>query len=245
MPGVDGTSRLSPHLCWGEVSPEAVAAEVWGRPGAEPFLRQLAWRDFAAHVLHHFPWIGERALRPEFDAMPWEADERAIEAWRSGMTGYPMVDAGMRELADTGWMHNRARLVVGSFLTKHLLSDWRVGESHFWGRLVDADLSQNNFNWQWIAGSGMDAAPYFRIFNPVLQGERFDPEGTYVRQWVPELGKLPAQWIHSPWGAPAGVLERAGVRLGTDYPAPIVDHREARERALSAFDVVKAARESS
>jgi deoxyribodipyrimidine photo-lyase len=174
--------------------------------------------------------------------MPWEDDPEGSEAWRKGLTGYPVVDAGMRELAATGWMHNRARLVTASFLTKHLLLDWRLGEEHFWDSLVDADPSQNAFNWQWVAGSGTDAAPYFRIFNPMLQGRRFDADGEYVRRWVPELRELPAQWIHSPWDAPAEELERAGVRLGKDYPMPIVDHAEARQRALEAYDVVKAAK---
>jgi deoxyribodipyrimidine photo-lyase len=218
---------------------------VWDRPGAEPYLRQLCWRDFAAHVLYHFPTLADRPLKSGFEAMPWEDDPAGLEAWRSGLTGFPVVDAGMRELASTGWMHNRARLVTGSFLTKHLLLDWRHGEAHFWDALADADPSQNAFNWQWVAGSGTDAAPYFRIFNPMLQGRRFDADGEYVRRWVPELGELHTRWIHSPWDAPAEELERAGIRLGKDYPMPIVDHAEARQRALDAYDVVKAARGDS
>jgi deoxyribodipyrimidine photo-lyase len=186
------------------------------------------------------PNMPQSSLRPEFEAMPWESDPEALERWSDGLTGFPLVDAGMRQLAATGWMHNRARLIVGSFLCKDLLFDWRDGEAVFWDRLVDADTAQNAFNWQWVAGSGTDAAPYFRIFNPMLQGRKFDPGGNYVRRWVPELGEMAAQWIHSPWEAPAEALSTAGIELGREYPEPMVDHFEARDRALAALDAAKA-----
>jgi deoxyribodipyrimidine photo-lyase len=240
LPAVDGTTRLSPHIAWGEISVVRVVREIWDRPGAEPLLRQLAWREFAAHVLHHSPEMTDTSLRPEFEAMPWESDPEALERWKQGQTGFPFVDAGMRQLNATGWMHNRARLIVGSFLCKDLLFDWREGEAVFWDRLVDADVAQNAFNWQWIAGSGTDAAPYFRIFNPMLQGRKLDPDGEYVRRWVPELGRLDARWIHSPWEAPADELESAGIELGREYSRPMVDHFEARDRALAALDAAKA-----
>ena len=201
----------------------------------DKFVAEIAWRDFSAHLLHEFPYMAERAFRPEFDAMPWRSDPAGLAAWKEGRTGYPLVDAGMRQLWATGWMHNRVRMVVASFLVKHLLIDWREGEAWFWDTLVDADLASNVQNWQWVAGSGADAAPYFRIFNPVLQSEKFDADGRYVRRWVPELGALPARWIHAPWTAPSEVLAQAGVRLGQTYPRPVVDHSQARLRALEAL----------
>lgn len=252
---LDATSRLSPHLAWGELSPRQVVAAVsaaggapaLGSPAASgpadaaaPFIRQLAWREFAYHVLHHFPELPEKPFRPAFAQMPWADDPAGLEAWRAGRTGFPLVDAGMRELATTGWMHNRARLVAGSFLAKHLLLPWQLGESWFAERLVDADLALNAFNWQWVAGSGADAAPYFRIFNPMLQGAKVDPDGAYVRRWIPELAEMPALWIHRPHEAPEAVVSAAGVVLGETYPRPIVDHAEARARALAAFAVVRA-----
>lgn len=242
-PGRRGTSRLSPHLHWGEISVRGVVAAVraaaaQGRVApaqAEKFVAEIGWREFSAHLLHQFPYMAGRAFRPEFDAMPWRIDPDGLAAWKRGLTGYPLVDAGMRELWATGWMHNRVRMAAASFLVKHLLIDWREGEAWFWDTLVDADLASNVQNWQWIAGSGADAAPFFRIFNPVVQGEKFDPRGDYVRRWVPEVRALPDRWIHAPWTAPAAVAAEAGVRLGRTYPRPIVDHGEARLRALDAL----------
>ena len=248
---LDGTSRLSPHLAFGEISPRRVVAAVTGvtdsggstaTDAARVFVRQLTWREFAYHVMHAFPTLAERPLRSEFSAMPWAEDPAGIEAWREGRTGFPLVDAGMRELAQTGWMHNRARLVTGSFLAKDLLVRWQEGEVHFADALVDADTAVNAFSWQWVAGSGADAAPYFRIFNPALQGAKVDPDGAYVRHWVPELAEMPARWVHRPHEAPADVLAAAGVTLGRTYPRPMVDHAEARTRALEAYEAVKAAR---
>nr|WP_313428836.1 deoxyribodipyrimidine photo-lyase [Brevundimonas diminuta] len=250
VPGRHGTSRLSPHLHWGEISPRGVvravrAAAVEGRVAsvqAEKFVAEIGWREFSAHLLHHFPYMTERAFRSEFDAMPWRTDPERLQAWKRGRTGYPLVDAGMRELWATGWMHNRVRMVVASFLIKHLLIDWREGEAWFWDTLVDADLASNVQNWQWVAGSGADAAPYFRIFNPVAQGEKFDPVGRYVRRWVPELRALPDRWLHAPWTAPGAVLAEASISLGRDYPRPIVDHGDARTRALEALKAVSGRR---
>ncbi len=241
-PGVDGTSDLSPRLAWGELSPARVARQcvaAVGEDAAAPYLRQLAWREFAAHVLHHFPDTVRAPLRPEWAAFPWHEDDSALESWQRGRTGYPLVDAGMRQMLATGWMHNRVRLVAGSFLAKDLLIDWRIGEAFFAERLVDYDVASNVFNWQWVSGCGADAAPYFRIFNPVLQGRRFDVDGDYVREWVPELAKLPSRWIHAPWKAPDQELAKAGVVLGSTYPLPIVDHAESRERALAAYASIK------
>lgn len=243
VPGRRGTSRLSPHLHWGEISARSVVQAVrqgaaQGRVApaqADSFIAEIGWREFSAHLLHHFPYMSERAFRPEFDGMPWREDPGGLRAWQEGRTGYPLVDAGMRELWTTGWMHNRVRMVVASFLVKHLLIDWREGEAWFWDTLVDADWASNAQNWQWVAGSGADAAPFFRIFNPVAQGEKFDPQGHYVRRWVPELLALPDRWIHAPWTAPADVLAGADVRLGQTYPHPIVDHAKARLRALAAL----------
>jgi deoxyribodipyrimidine photo-lyase len=264
-PDLRGTSRLSPHLHWGEIT----AAQVWravagalaeagldleaavapaGRdadeaPGlkrsAGAFLRQLGWREFGHHLLRHFPSTPEHPLRETYARFPWREDPAALEAWRRGLTGYPFVDAGMRELWATGWMHNRARLVTASFLVKHLLLPWRLGEDWFWDTLVDADLANNALGWQWVAGSGADAAPYFRVFNPVTQGRRYDPDGAYVRRWVPEIGGLGPEHLHAPWTAPSPALAAAGIVLGETYPFPIVDHREARARALAAYDVAR------
>ena len=236
------TSGLSPHLHWGEISPRAIARALSSVPGtgAEKFLSELGWREFSHHLLYDAPTLPHENLRSNFDAFPWRADDDALEAWKRGRTGYPVVDAAMRELWATGWMHNRARMIVGSFLVKHLLIDWREGEAWFWDTLVDADLANNAASWQWIAGCGADAAPYFRIFNPMTQGQKFDAEGGYVRRWVPELAALPADAIHAPWEAEEGVLRAAGVVLGETYPHPIVDHRAARERALEAYEHVKA-----
>jgi len=249
-PDVDGTSRLSPHLHFGEISRRQVFARLCGASFAqrrtlpkrtEPFLRQLVWREFAHHLLYHFPDTTCQPMLERFARFPWSDESRDVRAWQRGQTGYPIVDAGMRQLWATGWMHNRVRMVVASFLTKHLLIDWRVGADWFWDTLVDADLANNTLGWQWVAGCGADAAPYFRIFNPVRQGVKFDPSGDYVRTWVPELTKLPDKWIHHPFDAPASVLDHAGVLLGDTYPRPIVDHAEARQRALAAYESVKTA----
>ena len=226
-PDMDGTSGLSPHLHWGEIGPRQVRAAIVdaGGPGAAKFIAELGWREFNHHLLHHQGDIARRNIRRDFDRFAWREDEAGLEAWKTGRTGYPIVDAGMRQLWATGSMHNRVRMIAASFLIKHLLIDWREGEAWFWDTLVDADEANNPANWQWSAGSGADAQPFFRIFNPVAQGERFDPEGGYVRRWVPELKDVPAKAIHRPW-------EIGGVR---GYPAPIVDHAQARARALEAF----------
>jgi deoxyribodipyrimidine photo-lyase len=243
----DGTSRLSPYLRFGLVSPRQVAAAVAaprarGAGDRETFVNELLWRDFYAYVLYHQPESAWAHMRPEFAHFEFEDDPEGLAAWREGRTGYPLVDAGMRQLSGQGWVHNRARLVVASFLTKHLLIDWREGARFFLQHLMDGDLPSNNGGWQWVAGTGTDAAPYYRIFNPVTQAEKFDPEGDYIRRWVPELAKLPAPAVFAPWQAAAPDLETAGVRLGTDYPHPIVDHRRARDRALSRFQEATAHR---
>lgn len=222
FPAVDGTSKLSAFLHYGQIS----AREVWHTPLSSSFLRQIGWREFALHLLHHFPDTPWRPLRKQFEHFEWRVDPEGLEAWKKGMTGYPLVDAGMRQLLHTGWMHNRVRMVVGSFLVKHLLISWVEGEKWFWERLFDADLANNTFGWQWVGGCGADAAPYFRIFNPVLQGEKFDPDGAFVKQWVPELAHLPAKVIHHPWDAPKGA---------TAYPSPIISLEEGRKRALAAY----------
>ncbi|MGQ0457515.1 MAG: cryptochrome/photolyase family protein [Hyphomicrobium sp.] len=252
-PDRPGTSRLSPHLHFGEISP----AECWRAASAfaakdpnvdqgyETFLKELVWREFSATLLFHWPSLPEAPFRQDFAAFPWLENAAHFEAWRRGKTGYPIVDAGMRELWTTGYMHNRVRMVVASFLIKHLLIPWQAGEAWFWDTLLDADLANNAASWQWVAGSGADAAPYFRIFNPVTQGEKFDPEGAYVRRFVPELARLPDAVIHAPWLAANEILTAAGVRLGVDYPQPIVDHAAARARALKSYEAVKAASGSS
>jgi deoxyribodipyrimidine photo-lyase len=244
-PGVAGTSRLSPHLHFGEIGPRQVwravtqsALAASGNPtpaGIETFLSEIAWREFSHHLLFHFPAMPAQPLREEFVDFPWAHDPQRLQAWRRARTGYPIVDAGLRELWTTGWMHNRVRMIVASFLVKDLLLDWRLGAAWFWDTLVDADLANNFANWQWVAGCGADAAPYFRIFNPTLQGAKFDPAGDYVRRWIPELAALPDRLLHAPWEAAPIELADAGVRLGRDYPAPIVDHAGARRRALAAF----------
>jgi len=247
-PDIIGTSRLSPHLHFGEISPGQIWRSVQNmmsdsvagnRAACDAWLRQLGWREFAHQLLYHHPQSTEQALRPEFAAFPWKTDPRTLRAWTRGKTGYPLVDAGMRELWHTGWMHNRVRMVVASFLVKHLLISWQEGAAWFWDTLVDADLANNTLGWQWVAGCGADAAPYFRIFNPVIQGEKFDPSGAYVRHWVPELAGLPDDWIHKPWKAPASILREAGIRLGTTYPEPVVDHDAARKRAMAALQSMR------
>ncbi len=249
LPGVEGTSRLSPHLHFGEIGPRQVwravqaATNGGGVPGdqAAKFLAELGWREFNHHLLFHWPDLPTANFKPEFDRFVWRDDPVALKAWQRGQTGYPIVDGGMRELWTTGFMHNRVRMIVASFLIKHLMIDWREGEAWFRDTLVDADIAQNAANWQWVAGSGADASPWFRIFNPITQGEKFDPDGVYVRRWIPELAKLPNDVLHQPWTASEGRLKAAGVTLGRTYPRPIVDHPAARTRALDAYAVVKAA----
>ncbi len=236
-----GTSRISPHLHFGEINIRQIWSTVRARlgddalGGGQCYLRELGWREFAHHLLFHFSHTTRQPLRQDFAAFPWAHAPENLRAWQRGLTGYPIVDAGMRELWHTGWVHNRVRMIVASFLVKDLLIDWQEGAAWFWDTLVDADLANNTLGWQWTAGCGADAAPYFRIFNPVRQGETFDPNGDYVRRWVPELGQVSSEWIHRPWEAPPSLLANAGVELGTTYPRPIVDHREARARAMEAL----------
>lgn len=243
FPAVRGTSELSPYLHYGEISPRmvwhAVREALGNGGGAEAYLRQLGWREFAFHLLYHFPYTPSQPLRPSFASFPWKDDKQALQAWQKGLTGYPIVDAGMRQLWHIGWMHNRVRMIVGSFLVKDLLIRWQEGATWFWDTLVDADLANNTLGWQWVGGCGADAAPYFRVFNPVTQGEKFDAEGRYVRQWVPEIGLLSNKWIHKPWEAPEEELKKAGIILGETYPKPIVDHAQARQEALKAFQEIK------
>ncbi len=227
FPAIEGTSRLSAHLHFGELSVRRLAKML---PGEEAswFYRSLIWREFAAHLLFYFPQTPQEPLKKEFLHFPWRRDPEQLACWQDGMTGYPIVDAGMRQLLATGWMHNRVRMIVGSFLVKHLLLPWTDGEAWFWDKLFDADLANNTLGWQWVGGCGADAAPYFRIFNPVLQGQKFDPDGTYIKHWVPELRNVPKEHIHDPW--------EHGV---TGYIPPIVELSFGRMRALEAFQEMK------
>lgn len=240
LPAVDGTSDLSADLKFGTIAPRRIVEEVGtSNQGRAAFTRQIAWRDWWAHTLVERPFLATKATRPEYDKIQWEDDPEGFDAWASGQTGFPIVDAGMRQLVETGWMHNRVRMITASFLVKDLLIDWRLGERFFHHHLSDADTAQNAGNWQWVAGTGPDAAPYFRIFNPTSQSQKFDPTGAYLRRWVPELAALPAKTIHEPSTAGPLDLAAAGVILGDTYPAPIVDHRAARERTLAAYKAVK------
>lgn len=239
FPEIEGTSRLSPHLHLGEISPKQILFALFHNAGkafpqkinsknessCESFLRELGWREFAHHLLYHFPKSPEKPLRNQFEKFPWQKNKEFLDAWKKGLTGYPIVDAAMRELWKTGWMHNRVRMIVASFLVKDLLMSWQEGARWFWDTLLDADLANNTLGWQWSAGCGADAAPYFRIFNPVLQGEKFDPKGVYIRKWIPELAKVPTELIHQPWKS----------KIRVSYPAPLVDHKLARQHALSAL----------
>lgn len=235
-------SRLSPHLHFGEISPHQIwhqanmaAAHTGDEDDLDCFLSEIAWREFSYYLLYHRPELPREPIQQKFKTFPWDANQESAQAWQRGLTGYPLIDAGMRELWQTGYMHNRVRMVVGSFLVKNLLTHWHVGENWFWDCLVDADLASNSASWQWIAGCGADAAPYFRVFNPTTQSERFDSEGGYIRRYVPELAGLPAKYIHAPSKAPQSVLDAAGITLGKNYPLPIVDVKESRERALATF----------
>ncbi|WP_259782609.1 cryptochrome/photolyase family protein [Aestuariispira ectoiniformans] len=252
-PDLPNVSRLSPHLHFGEISPRLLFARldfVLDQGAAPPkdvekFKAELGWREFAYHLLYHFPDLPGQNWRREFDNYPWADDDRALRAWQRGQTGYPIVDAGMRELWQTGYMHNRVRMITASFLIKHLRLHWKHGMDWFADTLLDADLANNAAGWQWVAGSGADAAPYFRIFNPMTQGEKFDPDGTYIRRWCPELADLPTDHIYAPFDAPLSVLTQAGIVLGETYPRPIVDHAQARAAALAGYDAVKAGGPSS
>lgn len=242
-PDRDGTSCLSPYLHCGEIAPARIWYEVKQQvdryksktKSGMTFLRELGWRDFSTHLLYNWPDLPNSPFRPEYKNFPWKKNRKILVAWQKGQTGYPIVDAGMRQLWHSGWMHNRVRMIVASFLVKHLLIHWREGEDWFWDTLVDADLANNSVSWQWIAGSGADAAPYFRIFNPILQGKKFDPNGDYVRRWVPEVAMLPGQYIHEPWITPEEVLNKANIELGREYPLPIIEHDVGRYNALYAF----------
>lgn len=251
-PAREGSSRLSAHLHFGEIGPRQIWAALQGvsrgtgifpaNTGVQKFLSEVGWREFAHHLLYHFPDTPERPLRREFEKFPWreDGDGSTFKRWARGLTGYPIVDAGMRQLWETGWMPNRLRMVAASFLVKHLRLPWQRGAAWFWDTLVDADLANNTLGWQWVAGCGADASPFFRIFAPVLQAQKFDPDGHYTRRWVPELARLPDRYLHAPWEAPPDVLSAAGISLGTTYPRPIVDHKEARDAALAAYQRLKA-----
>lgn len=251
-PAVDGTSRLSPHLHFGEITPhicwysatEASRKKKGSDKSLETYLKELVWREFSYNLLMLCPTLPELAFKKEFEKFPWSKKRDHLKAWQKGLTGYPIVDAGMRELWQTGYMHNRVRMIAASFLVKHLLIPWQDGEAWFWDTLVDADLASNSASWQWVAGSGADAAPYFRIFNPVTQGMKFDPEAHYVRKWVPELSRLPSDVIHSPWTASNDVLSSAKVSLGKTYPQPIVDHNMARQQALAGYAHIRNAKKA-
>ncbi len=245
---LEGTSRLSPYLRFGMISARQVAAVAFeaartasGRAAAsaDTFLNEIIWREFYQSILYHFPRVRRYSFREKYDALVWLNNRADFQAWCDGQTGYPVIDAAMRQLVSSGWMHNRARMIVASFLVKDLLIDWRWGERFFMQHLVDGDPAANNGGWQWTAGTGTDAAPYFRVFNPISQSEKFDPEGNYIRRWVPELAKVPTAFIHQPWTMPDSVQKKSGCQLGQDYPHPIVDHQMARQRALDTFGEVK------
>lgn len=248
LPAVKGTSKLSPYLHFGEIHPQRIlwlVAEEFGDlkkiadANIVQFSKEILWREFSYHLLNHFPKTPNQPLRESFKKFPWKKNKRLLTAWTRGQTGYPIVDAGMRQLWKTGWMHNRVRMITASFLVKHLGIPWQEGAKWFWDTLVDADLASNTQGWQWTAGCGADAQPFFRIFNPMTQGEKFDPKGSYISSWCPELSKVPPKWISRPWEAPDEVLNKAGVSLGKDYPHPIVDHKEARGKALWNYEWMK------
>lgn len=242
FPGVQVTSLLSPYLQFGQISPHQVwwavkdrGYEHASKDNQQHFLKEIVWREFSYNVLFHAPTVMRKNLQKKFDHLTWRTSKSDLVAWQKGLTGYPLVDAGMRELWQTGYMHNRVRMVVASFLIKNLRIDWREGEAWFWDLLVDADLASNSFNWQWVAGSGYDAAPYFRIFNPTTQGEKFDKHGDYVKHWVPELKNMPDKYLYKPWLAPVEILKKAKIELDKNYPKPIIDLQISRQQALNNF----------
>ncbi|HJK87816.1 MAG: DNA photolyase family protein [Candidatus Megaira endosymbiont of Mesostigma viride] len=245
FPYKDNTSCLSPYLHFGEISPNYIWHKVISQENKgyiqdiDHFCSELGWREFSYYLLYHFPYLPKQNLNRNFDIFPWREDKIILKLWQKGETGVPIVDAGMRQLWEMGYMHNRMRMIVGSFLVKNLLLHWKYGEKWFWDCLVDADLANNSASWQWIAGCGADAAPYFRIFNPVTQGQKFDPEGSYTRKFVPELKNLPNEYLFNPWEAPEHILSKAGINLGIDYPKPIVNLKESRDRALISFASLK------
>jgi len=238
LPAMPYVSRLSPHLHFGEVSPNQLwyaVKNIGDNKHVDHFCSELGWREFSYSQLYHNHDLPTKNLQSKFDTFPWVENKILLEAWKKGKTGVPMVDAGMRELWQTGYMHNRVRMIVGSFLVKNLRLHWHHGALWFWDTLVDADLANNSASWQWIAGCGADSAPYFRIFNPVIQGQKFDADGSYVRKYIPEIALLPDKYLFSPWDAPESVLKEAGIDLGKSYPAPIVDLKQSRDAALKAF----------
>jgi deoxyribodipyrimidine photo-lyase len=243
----NSTSKISPYLHFGQVSPHQILQSIKtyseahrdNLGGADKYISEIYWREFSHNLLYNFKKLPEKNFRVEFDNFPWDENLDNLKIWQQGKTGFPIVDAGMRELYETGWMHNRVRMIVGSFLTKNLLLNWKNGEEWFWDTLLDADLANNSASWQWVAGSGADAAPYFRIFNPIMQAEKFDPKGNYIKKWLPELKLLPAEFLSKPWEAPELVLRSAGVELGKNYPKPIMMHDNSRERALKAYEKIK------
>ena len=243
LPAVDGTSKLSPHLHFGEISPRqiyhALRDEMGSDKGLDTFMKEIGWREFGYHLIYHIKDFATKPWKEQFEHFTWDENPEALKCWQRGQTGYPIVDAGMRQLWQTGWMHNRVRMIVASFLIKDLFIHWKEGEEWFWDTLVDADLANNVAGWQWVAGSGADASPYFRIFNPISQGEKFDPKGQYIREFVPELKDLPDDLIHKPWEAKNSDLLLAGIKLGVDYPKPMVDHAKARNEALARYKAIK------
>lgn len=242
FPAKEKISRLSPHLHWGEIAPHQIWHAIKNlsqNKNTDCFLSELGWREFSYNLLYYYPNLPDKNLQKKFDTFPWRKNKKMLTAWQRGMTGYPIIDAGMRELWQTGFIHNRIRMIVASFLIKNLLIHWREGQAWFWDCLVDADLASNSANWQWVAGCGADAAPFFRIFNPITQGKKFDPTGEYTRQYVPELAPIPDNYLFSPWEAPKEVLEQSGIALGKTYPKPIVDLSLSRQRALDAYKKVK------
>ncbi len=226
FPAIEGTSKMSPYLHYGQISPRELYEQF---SDSECYIRELGWREFANYFLFHFPYVETENWNKKFDHFKWQEAPLDLERWKKGLTGYPIVDAGMRELLQTGWMHNRVRMIVASFLTKHLLIDWREGAKWFMENLHDADLASNSMNWQWVAGCGPDAAPYFRIFNPILQSQKFDKDGEYIKRYIPELNEMDSKWIHAPWTAPIEILKNI------NYPEPIVDHADARMKALALY----------